>query len=204
MADVKYEFYDNLGGSSQSGLISATDQDLGQAITATSTHDVQFVKIYVGKHPLVTGTLLMKWYLADGGGLPTGAPLGEGSIDPTTFSQTSPSRGWERIDFDSPFTITNTLQYCLCFIGTSISANNVDWMLRIFGTLYTGGESIKRNVPGVDPWVQIAAGIASFPFEVWDGDPPTPPEPTEVTLTPYTATKRMVLIKDKTVFYEDV
>jgi hypothetical protein len=206
MADVKYEFYDNLAGSSQSGLIGPLppDQDLGQAITAISTHDVQFVRIYVSKHSLATGDLIMRWYLADGGGLPTGAPLGTGTVDVSTFSNSQPSRGWERIDFDSPFTVTSGLQYCLCFIGTSITAQDADWMLRLFGTLYTGGESIKRNTPGVDPWVQIAAGVASFPFEVWDGDPPAPPVPTEVTLEPYHQNKRAVMVLNNVVWYEDI
>jgi hypothetical protein len=190
MADVKYEFYDT-AGSTSGGLMGNDPSyaDLGQEITATSTHDVQFVKIPLNKQSGATGTLLMKMYNADGGGLPTGSPVGEGSIDVADITAVDPATPvWERIDFDSSFTMTNTQHYCLCFIGTSVDGTKyVNWPIRVFGTLYTGGEAIQRSTPGVDPWAQINPGVLSFQFEIWDGDPPASaptPDPATFSVVP--------------------
>jgi hypothetical protein len=200
MADVKYEFYDTAG--SQFGYEVASDEiDIGQTILTTSAHNVQFVKVYIAKTGAGTGTLNMGWY-ATAGGFPTGSALGTGTLDISTLTGVE---AWTRIDFDTAFAVANATTYALVFFGSGIPAGSTcRFAVRAFGALYSGGEAIERAVAGVDPWQNIAPGQADNWFEVWDGDPPTPPEPTEVDLTPFTATKRAVLIKDKTVFYEDV
>ncbi|MHA2350475.1 MAG: hypothetical protein ACXADL_12700 [Candidatus Thorarchaeota archaeon] len=188
MAIIKYESYEEITPSELGSAPIGDAGDAAQAILTTSAHQVDKCLVYVNINGAgQTGTLNFGFY-ATTAGVPSGSPLGSGSLDISGFVVTT-NWNWEELVFDTPFSVNNATLYSIVLFGDSITgANQVNWAANFGPTFYTDGDMSQRaSGSSTDPvtgFTKTFPGGISMPFQVWGNDTPvTAPTPDPATFS---------------------
>lgn len=187
---IRYEYY-NVGNDDP--VSTRNIYWRGQSIIASSTHNVNIIKILAKRQGIPSNPLYIDLFLADESGFPTGATLTSGTINPQEFEETEQ---WYDISVNQ-IEITNNLKYTIIgHITGGDDDNKVLWGRDYSSPQYAQGTFIYSNNSG-GSW--IAEPEADLLFEVW-GEEEIPPAP------PTTATDTIIFIENTTTgafFYLD-
>lgn len=149
----------NNGIGSNGAVITGTTQKGQSFIPQSGQANVSKIRLYLNKNSTPAGDYILKLFLADGSGLPTGAALGT-----VTLATASMASGWNDFIFVSPITVIPATKYVIT-LNHSLTdgGNNYSWIYNNSST-YANGNGLDSINSGTS-WTNEVSN--DYNFEIY-------------------------------------